>query len=703
MSVIHSIPGRIRFSAHSANSIFLLKEKLGEMLATTDITVYVRYNTRTRRGLLIFIQDARLTRMLTELIDILSEDLASLAPHTPSSLPQPKEPSAHQGNPLWAIGQKVFNHYSTRMFMPPMLRPVWCMIKVAPLVWQGFNSLTKGRLDVNVLDAAAIVVALFMRDFNTAGTIHLLLTISETLENWTKEKSKQDISGLFAQDKKPVWVMRKGKPVAVSYDSVKLEDLVIARSGGKIPVDGVVADGLAMVNQSSMTGESVSVEKKPGSEVYAGTILEEGRIIILAEAVGDQTRFAKLAKILTESEQMKAVIHSQAEKLADKIVPFSFIFSGIVFAATRNIRKAAAVLLADYSCAIKMATPLAVRAAMLEIAQNGAVLKGGKYLESLSKLDSVVLDKTGTLTQAVPEVVKVCPVNGFTREFVLRQAACLEEHFPHPIADAVIRKAKEEGLDHAEDHAEVEYILAHGIATTLNGQRTVLGSRHFIHEDEGINLDEAEETIRECSKRGQSLLYFACGGELAGVIAVKDPIRKDAQAFINRLKAREMKRIIMLTGDGSEAAQAVATDLGIDEYYAQVLPDDKTTLINRLKSQGHTVAMVGDGINDAAALSRADIGVSLKHGADIAKETCDIVLTGERLDSLLHAMEVSKRTMTRIKRNYFFIVASNTLFIGLGITGIITPAMMAVLHNLGTVLTCVTSLRPVVPDQVQHV
>ncbi len=695
MSVIHSIPGRIRFSARSVSAVRLLKEKAGVLLGPADITVYLSYNIRTGRGLLIFTGDERLTRILAGLIEILASDLASLPRDTNESLNFPVSGSAEQENPFWTIAKKVANHYSTRLFMPPAMRPVWCIINVAPLILNGLKALAQGKLDVNVLDAAAILTALFMRDFNTAGTIHLLMGISEILENWTREKSKRDISGLFTQDRSPVWIMRRGEPESVPFEAVAPGDLVVVRAGGKIPVDGVVADGLAMVNQSSMTGEPIAVEKKIGSEVYSGTILEQGRLIILSEAVGEQTRFARIAKILTESDEMKANIHSHAERLADKIVPFSFVFAGIVFAATRDIRKAATVLMADYSCAIKIATPLAVRAAMLETAKNGAVLKGGKHLESLSRVDAVVLDKTGTLTQAIPEVVNVCPVNGFSREFVLRQAACMEEHFPHPIADAVIRKADEEGLDHVEDHAEVEYILAHGIATTLNGQRTVLGSRHFIHEDEGIALEEAEEAIQECMAHGLSLLYFACGGKLAGIIAVQDPVRKDAKGFIDLLKTKKTKRIVMLTGDDQRSAQAVAAELGIEEYHAQVLPEEKAALINKLKNQGHTVAMIGDGINDSAALACADVGVSLKHGADIAKETCDIILTGQELDSFIHAMTVSNRTMTRIRRNFLFIVSSNTLFIGLGITGVITPAMMALLHNLGTVLTCVASMRPV--------
>lgn len=699
MSVIHSIPGRIRFSARSAGNVGMLKEKAGEILAGSDIRIHVRYNLRTKRGLLIFTPDARLTRILVEFIEVLAHDLADAGYENDAPAVAQAVHAGDQPHPFRIIAGKVLNFYAARMFMPPALRPFWCLFNVAPLIWKGLMSLTRGRLDVDVLDSAAIVSALFMRDFNTAGTIHLLMDISETLEQWTREKSKGDIAGLFAEDHKPVWVMRKGDPVEIPAEELEPGDLVVVRSGGRIPVDGVVADGIAMVNQASMTGEALAVKKKAGSDVYAGTTLEEGKLIILSEAVGRETRFARIAKILTDSEEMKAGIQSQAEKLADKIVPFSFILSGIVFVFTRNLYKAATVLLADYSCAIKLATPLSVRAAMLEIARNGAVLKGGKYLESLSNLDAVVLDKTGTLTQASPEVVRICPVNGYSREFVLRQAACMEEHFPHPIADAVIRKADEEGLDHDEDHAEVEYILAHGISTTLNGQRTVLGSRHFIHEDEGIDLSSAEEAIQECARDGLSLLYLACGGELAGVIAVQDPVREDADAFIRRLEKKRMKRIIMLTGDGKETAACVARELGIHEYYAQVLPDQKTGLIEELKAQGHTVAMVGDGINDSAALTTADIGVSMKHGADIAKEACDIMITGQRLDSLVDAMDVSGRVMRRIRNNYIFIVASNTLFIGLGIGGLITPAMMAFLHNMGTALTCAASMRPVLPGR----
>lgn len=625
----------------------------------------------------------------------LGDESACALPSLGEDLVAPEE----MENPFWIVAKKVLNFYTTRLFMPMAIRPYWTVFSVAPLLYDGVSSLFQRKLNVAVLDAAAIGSALVMRDFNTAGTINLLLDIGETLEDWTREKSRNDLASLYRSDGRPVWVLRKGVEVQVAQEELSTGDLVVVRSGSRIPVDGVVADGTAMVNQSSMTGEPLSVKRGPGKEVYAGTVVEEGKLVILSEGVGEETRFAKIARVIEESEGMKAEIHGQAVKMADKIVPFSFALSAVVFALTRNWMQASAVLMADYSCAIKLSTPLAVRSAMLEAGHCGALIKGGKYIEQLAKVDAVVLDKTGTLTKALPEVVDVCPVNGYSREYVLRNAACMEEHFPHPVADAVVRKADEEGLVHHERHAEVEYILAHGISTTLDGQRMILGSRHFVHEDEEVSLVEAEDQIRRCAQSGLSTLYFAVGGKLAGVIALEDPLRESAYRFVRRLENMDIERVVMLTGDGEATAKAVAEELEISEYYAQVLPDDKTDLIDVLKAEGYGVAMLGDGINDSAALSRADVGVSMRHGADIAQEACDVMLTGERLDSFMDAISLSKLVMRRIKNNYRFIVGSNTLFIGLGVFGVISPALLALLHNSSTVLTCAYSMRPMLPSQ----
>lgn len=712
MSIVRSIPGRIRFEAESEQAVLYIQEQLSERLGDTLGDIEIRYSHRSGRGLALF---APVEELTDQVLDIMTDTMEtpvlpdlpacrSASPGDesactlPTLLPATYEPEQME-NPFWIVAKKVFNFYTTRLLMPMWLRPYWTAFNVAPLVLDGIRSLFQRKLNVAVLDAAAIGAALAMRDFNTAGTIHLLLDISETLEDWTREKSRSDLASLFRGDGRPIWVMRKGEEVAVPQEEVNSGDLVVVRSGARIPVDGVVADGTAMVNQSSMTGEPLSVKCSPGKEVYAGTVVEEGKIIILSEGVGDETRFAKIAQVIADSEGMKAEIHGQAIKLADKIVPFSFILSGVIFAITRNWMQAAAVLMADYSCAIKLATPLAIRSAMLESAHCGALIKGGKYIEQLSKVDAIVLDKTGTLTKASPEVVDICPVNGYSREFVLRNAACMEEHFPHPVADAVVRKAEEEGLDHDERHAEVEYILAHGISTTLDGQRMILGSKHFVHDDEGIEINEAQKQISRCADNGLSTLYLAVGGKLAGVIALEDPIRDSAYRFIRRLENMGMQRIIMLTGDGEATARTVAAELDIEEFYAQVLPNDKTELVESLREEGYTVAMVGDGINDSAALSRAHVGVSMKHGADIAQEACDVMLTGDRLDSLMDSMSLSKMVMRRIRRNYQFIVGSNTLFIGLGVFGLITPAMLAFLHNSGTVLTCAHSMRPMLPEQ----
>jgi heavy metal translocating P-type ATPase len=707
MSIVRSFPGRIRFTVDSQARMAPLYERLGELFGDELGEFELSYNEHTGRGLLLFAQDAALTDRVEQALATELHDppplppcrSAALGDESACGLPGASPEVRPLRHPFMIVARKVATFYLNRLLIPMRLRPFWTAYRVAPLVFEGLRALLRGKLNVSVLDASAIVSAMIMRDFQTAGTIHLLLDVSEELEDWTREKSRNDLASLFRGDGKPVWVLKGGEETPVPPEEVQQGDLVVVRSGARIPVDGVVVDGTAMVNQSSMTGEPLAVKRGPGKEVYAGTVLEEGKVIIHSESVGDETRFAKIAQVIADSEDMKAEIHGQAVKLADKIVPFSFVLAGIIFAVTRNWRQAAAVLMADYSCAIKLATPLAVRSAMLESAHMGAIIKGGKYIEQLSKVDAVILDKTGTLTKASPEVVDVCPVNGYSREFVLRNAACMEEHFPHPVADAIVRKADEEGLVHKERHAEVEYILAHGVSTSLEGRRMILGSRHFIHEDEGISLEEAAPDIERCTQSGLSTLYFAVGGELAGVIALDDPLRESAYRFIRRLENMGMKRIIMFTGDGEATARSVAEQLDLAEYRSQVLPEDKTGLVDALKQEGYTVGMVGDGINDSAALSRAHVGISMKHGADIAQEASDVMLTGDRLDSLVDAMTLSRMVMRRIKNNYRFILVSNTLFIGLGVANIISPAVLAFLHNSGTVLTCGWSMRPLLTSR----
>ncbi|WP_029896092.1 heavy metal translocating P-type ATPase [Desulfohalovibrio reitneri] len=707
MSIVRSIPGRIRFDVGSEEAFAKVRDQLLDDLGGELGELELRYNPRSGRGLALFSPDEGATsRALEILADILHTSLPmTLPPCRGADLgderacaPPGLHPGGHAETPLEhpfvSVARKVFLFFLRRRFMPMRIRPYFVAFTVAPLILEGLRSLVRGRINVSVLDASAVGSAMLMRDFDTAGSIHLLLEVSEDLEDWTREKSRGDLASLYRGDGRPAWVQRGEGEVQISQDELRQGDLVVVRSGARIPVDGVVADGTAMVNQSSMTGEPLSVKRGPGKEVFAGTVVEEGKLIIYSESVGDETRFAKIAQVISDSESMKADVHSHAVQLADRIVPLSFVLFGVVFAFTRNWMKASSVLMADYSCAIKIATPLAVRSAMLESAHFGAVIKGGKYIEQLSKADAIVLDKTGTLTKASPEVVRVCPVNGYSRSYVLRNAACMEEHFPHPIADAIVRKADEEGLVHDERHAEVEYTLAHGVSTTLGDDRLVLGSRHFISDDEGIHIDDSQEAVAECTRQGLSTLYLGVGGELAGVIALEDPLRESAYRFVRRLENMGMRRIVMLTGDGEASAKAVAGEVEIKEYHSQVLPDDKTRIVDELREEGHIVAMVGDGINDSAALSRADVGISMKHGADIAQEACDVMLTVDRLDSLVDSITLSRLAMKRIRNNYGFIVASNTAFIGLGVSGLITPALLAFLHNSGTVLTCAWSMRP---------
>lgn len=694
--VVRSMPGRLRLNLGAEELYWSLQKVMKKELGEDFSSLSFSYNAKNQRALVLCPAQESFTQKLIGIIETAYKTLGeAMAEGTLPALVPDSVEVERLGNPYWIVLKKVGLFSINRAMTPMPWRPFMTAWTVAPIIFKGLKTLFFDRkLNVDVLDAAAIGSAMAMRDFGTAGIIHLLLDISETLEDWTKEKSKRDLAGLFSGDGKPVWLLRDDEEVPVPLQEVVVGDLMVIRSGAAIPVDGRVESGVAMVNQASMTGEPLSVEKSSGCEVYSGTVVEEGKIIIRTEAVGDETRFAQIAQVITDSEHLKAGIHSEAEKLADKIVPFSFILAAGVYGVTRNFMQAAAVLMADYSCAIKLATPLAVRSAMVESAQAGALVKGGKYIEEMAKVDAVVLDKTGTLTEAKPKVVEVMAVNDFDRDFVLSTAACLEEHFPHPVADAIVQLVEDEGLHHEELHGEVDYILAHGIATHLKGQKIVIGSRHFINEDEAIQVDDFEDYIAECASYGYSTLYMGIDGELAAIFALEDPLRQSAPRFIRRLKNSGMKRIILLTGDGEEAAQNVADVLGIKEYYSQVLPEDKTALVQRLRDEGHRVAMIGDGINDSAALSNAHVGVSMKHGADIAREACDVMLTGDRLDCFIDSMEISQKAVRRIKRNFAFIVGSNTSFIGMGVVGFIGPALLAFLHNLSTVLTCANSMRP---------
>ncbi|WP_026840038.1 heavy metal translocating P-type ATPase [Citrifermentans bremense] len=608
---------------------------------------------------------------------------SSRGPKPPTELEQKKKTALRAGVMLLA-----------RPLIPPPIRPVLAVYGALPYLKKGLFALRRKEMNVDLLDASAIGAAVVTREFFTASVIVTLLKVGDYLEEWTRGESRRLISDMFHTGDEWAWVVREEGEVLVSLEEVVEGDTVIVRMGGLIPVDGTVLDGEALVNQSSLTGEGLPVAKRKGVTVYAGTAIEEGSLRIQATQVGDQTRAARVVKTIEAAEVAKAESQSKSEEMADRIVPYSFLLSGLTFLVTGSLSRSAAVLLVDYSCAIKLSTPLAILTSLARSARHRVLIKGGKYLEKLARADAFVLDKTGTLTEATPEVADVVSLNGFEREYVLKQAACVEEHFPHPVASAVVRRAAEEGLSHLEEHAEAEYILAHGIASRLEGKRIVVGSRHFVHEDEGVDVSAGEPYILDFAQKGHSVLYVAVGGELAGLIAIHDPLRQDAPKFVASLKESGIKKVVMLTGDNEATARTIAASIGIDDYHAQALPDRKVEVVKELQAQGYTVAMVGDGINDSPALSQADVGISMRHGADIAREACDVLLMDGTLEDILTAQAVSREAMSLVEHNFRTIVAVNSAALLLAVTGAAPPVFSATIHNMSTIVVGLRSLKP---------
>lgn len=627
---------------------------------------------------------------------VVKKEVIKTIENAPLSLCLKKAVGAYCDTPLTKKKKSVIAA-GARLIISPLfplpIRTAIALYGAAPFFKKGIKSLLNRSLNIDVLDATAIGAAMGMGDYRTAGAISFLLKVGDYLEEWTRDKSKKMLTHAFQIDDEYVWLRKNGSEYMVKTSELKEGDIVAVRAGSRIPVDGVVIEGEAMVNQSSMTGEPLPVMKRTGLTVYAGTVVEEGSLAIKAQKVGSETTVSKIVRIIEGAGHLKADIQSHAESLADRLVPYTFLLSGLTYFITGNPAKAASVLLVDYSCAIRLSTPLSIMAGMINSAKKGAVIKGGKFIERLSKANVFVLDKTGTLTEASPSVVDVIAFNGYSKDYVLKHAACVEEHFPHPVATAIVKKAKDEGLIHKEEHSEVEYIAAHGIASYLNGKRILAGSRHFIIEDEGIDDSCCREIISMAAFRGHSILYVAIDDKLAGLIVIEDPLRQEAFEFIKRLKDYGVNKIVMLTGDADAAARNIAAKLGITDYYSQILPDKKTEIVKLLKNSGNVVAMVGDGINDSAALAHAHVGISMKHGADIAKEACDVLLLDGSLMSIIEAKNISKKAMDTIKQNFKYIVGINSSLIFLGLAGLSTPAFSAFMHNASTVLSALNSLR----------
>ena len=588
---------------------------------------------------------------------------------------------------------KVVLRGANKLFLPYTLRAGITIIKSIRYIWQGIQTLMKGKIEVPVLDATAIGVSIFRSDFNTAGSVMFLLGIGELLEEWTHKKSVGDLARSMSLNIDKVWVDCDGQEVWIPSSEVKKGDRVIVHMGNMIPFDGVVEHGEAMVNQASMTGESAPVHKKADSYVYAGTVVEEGGITLRVEAVGGSSRFEKIVQMIEESEKLKSSLESKASHLADRLVPYTLAGTGLVWLFTRNVTKALSVLMVDFSCALKLAMPISVLSAIREASLYQITVKGGKYLEAVAEADTIVFDKTGTLTKTQPTVKQIVSFNGFEEDELLRIAACMEEHFPHSIAKAVVDAAQERHLVHDEMHSQVEYIVAHGISTTINEKRAIIGSYHFVFEDENCIIPEGKKELFNNLPPECTHLYLAIEGVLAAVICIEDPLREEAEAVISSLKKVGIKKVVMMTGDRERTAKVIAQKVGVDEYYSEVLPEDKARYVEKEKEMGRKVIMIGDGVNDSPALSAADVGIAISDGAEIAREIADITMGADNLYEIVTLKAISNALMKRIHKNYRFIVGFNTGLIALGVGGILQPATSALLHNTSTLLIGLESMK----------
>ena len=579
---------------------------------------------------------------------------------------------------------KVVCKAACTLFLPPPLRLVRILWHMVPFVRRGMGCLLRRRVKVELLDALSISISACRRDFGTAGMVMFLLEVGELLEEWTRKKSVADLARCMSLNVDRVWLRTAQGEVLVPVSQIQPGDAVVVRAGGIIPVDGLVLEGEVTVNQASLTGESIPVPKRPGGAVYAGTVVEEGECVLEVKQASGQSRYDQIVHMIEQSEQMKSEAESKAANLADKLVPYTFAGSLISFALTRNVARALSVLMVDFSCALKLAMPLAVLSAMREAGKSHITVKGGKFLEAVAAADTIVFDKTGTLTHACPRVAQVVPFGGKEEAEMLRLAACLEEHFPHSMANAVVEEAKRRGLRHEEYHSKVEYLVAHGIASTVDGERVLIGSAHFVFEDEGCVIPEGEQERFDALPPEYSHLYLAVGGQLAAVICISDPLREEAKEVLSALRALGITSTVMLTGDSYRTAAAIAAQVGVDDFRAGVLPADKAEYVARLRREGHTVLMVGDGINDSPALSEADAGIAISDGAAIAREIADITIAADSLWELVELRRIAMALMARIHSNYRFVIGFNGTLIALGVAGVLPPATSATLHNLST-------------------
>ena len=588
---------------------------------------------------------------------------------------------------------RVILHYGTKLFLPISVRDVIATVKSVKYVCEGVRTLLKGKIEVPVLDGTAIGVSVFRGDYSTASSVMFLLGIGEILEEWTHKKSVEDLARSMSLNISKVWLIREGKEELTELTAVNSGDRVVVHMGNVIPFDGDVVAGEAMVNQASLTGESNPVRKIEGGYAYAGTVVEEGEITICVKEVNGSSKYEKIMTMIEDSEKLKSSLEGRAAHLADRLVPYTFAGTGLVWLLTRNTTKALSVLMVDFSCALKLAMPLTVLSAIREASTYDITVKGGKYLEAMAEADTIVFDKTGTLTKAQPTVVDVVSFNGQSSDELLRIAACLEEHFSHSMAKAVVEKAVERNLVHEELHSKVEYIVAHGIYSTIEGKEVVIGSHHFVFEDEHAVIPEGKQELFDQLPEQYSHLYMAIDGKLAAVICIEDPLRKEAPEVIRRLKQCGISKVVMMTGDSDRIASTIAHKVGVDEYYSEVLPEDKAKFVENEKKSGRRVIMIGDGINDSPALSEASVGIAISDGAEIAREIADVTISADDLYEIATLKRLSDAMVRRINKNYHMIVGINTGLILLGVAGVFQPTMSALLHNTSTILISLKSME----------
>lgn len=681
----HEIKGRMRIHVSQYRMSYEQADTLLYFLHSNKYVTFAKVYERTGDAVISYVGDR--TEMIRTLQQFSYEKVDVPAGVVENS---GRELNAKYQEKL--IG-KIVCRYAGRMFLPYPLRACVTTVKSVKYLWKGLQCLWHRKIEVPVLDATAIGVSIFRNDIETAGSVMFLLGIGELLEEWTHKKSVDDLARTMSLNVGKVWLKREDQEVLVQTSEIRPGDEVVVHMGNVIPFDGIVSDGEAMVNQASLTGESVPVRRIVENSVYAGTVVEEGELTVLIKEVGGSSRFEKIVTMIEESEKLKSALEGKAEHLADKLVPYSLGGTVLTYLLTRNVNKAISVLMVDFSCALKLAMPISVLSAIREASLYHVTVKGGKYLEAVADADTIVFDKTGTLTKAKPTVVDVVSFNGAQPDELLCIAACLEEHFPHSMAKAVVDAAQEKNLAHEEMHTKVEYIVAHGISTTIDGKRAVIGSSHFVFEDENCTIPEGKQELFDSLPKEYSHLYLAIEGKLAGVICIEDPLREEAEAVVNSLKCAGITKVVMMTGDSERTAAAIAKRVGVDEYYSEVLPEDKARFIEKEKAAGRKVIMIGDGINDSPALSAANVGIAISDGAEIAREIADITVGSDDLYQIVTLKLLSDSLMKRIRGNYRFIVSFNLGLILCGVAGILQPTTSALLHNTSTLLISLKSMQ----------